>query len=279
MMYEDLFRAHLAAVDLIASAGIPAPEPWTALRQRHIDYLALESPVRQQLIAAIVEPTDADLNVLNALALAEIANPKSLAAIHTSVSAAVRHRHVAQYSKVAAANYLTLAARFDGIAEKFTAAVAVVNPESDPAGMVTADAKSRTAWSEAALLGNDLDSLIPALLAAATLAGTTVHPRDGLLPLTVDPTGLHVRRVWESWVKQDGRTGRWGALAAMGARLRACRLDEFQPYPEPKPLEHRTEQIARGQTRVVTYDPHDADYRVAPIEPTRGAHAAHMMVI
>jgi hypothetical protein len=95
-----------------------------------------------------------------------------------------------------------------------------------------------------------LTSLLPALQAAAVLAGVEagravnpdgspayggdveVNARDLQLPLSVDTTGVHRRRVWEAWdveqrsaeaeakyqqgfsvnVPPPTRTSRWGAL-------------------------------------------------------------------
>ena len=100
-----------------------------------------------------------------------------------------------------------------------------------------------------------LEALLPALQAAPVLAGVeatgrsvnpdgsytragdnTVNARDLLLPLSVDVTGLHRRKVWDAWeitqrtieskakadqdfnvhVPEPTRTGRWGRAAQIG---------------------------------------------------------------
>ena len=75
--------------------------------------------------------------------------------------------------------------------------------------------------------------------------------------LTVDANGLHRRRVWEAFEETGGRTGRWGALRALGARIRAADLDSYEPYRKPKPME--VKQIRHGiGVRQILVDPEDA---------------------
>ena len=86
-----------------------------------------------------------------------------------------------------------------------------------------------------------------------------------LLPLVIDPAGLHRRRVWEAW-KSEGRTGRWGALLGVGARIRAADLGNIEPYRTPKPFVRKVFPTGeRGIGRVQIEDPEDDDY-VPPVE-------------
>lgn len=63
-----------------------------------------------------------------------------------------------------------------------------------------------------------------------------------------------------------------GALAALGARIRAADPDGFTPYREPKPLIRRQFPVggpdSRGIYKTVVTDPEDEDY-VPPEEPKR----------
>jgi hypothetical protein len=74
------------------------------------------------------------------------------------------------------------------------------------------------------------------------------------LGLCVDSAKAHKRRVAETWLdrRRDGRTGRWGRLAALGAKLRAA-TDPDTLYP-PLPM-----YIAAidGDRRVTHHDPLD----------------------
>ena len=70
---------------------------------------------------------------------------------------------------------------------------------------------------------------------------------------------------------ETGRCGVWGALYAAGAKIRACDLETFAPYPRPLPLEVRLEPepgAPRGYYRTVEHDPEAPGYR-PPTEPER----------
>jgi hypothetical protein len=66
--------------------------------------------------------------------------------------------------------------------------------------------------------------------------------------------------------------GRWGALAALDARIRAADLEGFEPYREPKPLIRKQFPAdgpdSRGIYRTTVIDPEDEDY-TPPGEPKR----------
>jgi hypothetical protein len=218
-----------------------------------------------------VEPkTTEDAAVLRALALAELASPQHNAEVDNSVKDAVRRRLTDLYRPVAKANYAKLAGMFDTAAKRFTECVAVIDPETAADVVVTGSEEQRAAWSTAPVIGADLDAALPVLSAAAALAGLALHPVNDVLPLSVDPDGLHRRRVWEAWSKQDGRTRRWGALVALGAKLRAVDLERFEPYRQPKPLEQKQEQVGRGAVRTYMVDPEDTPGQLPPIDPVRG---------
>jgi hypothetical protein len=83
------------------------------------------------------------------------------------------------------------------------------------------------------------------------------------LALTVDPSSLHRRKVWECWETTEGRCGRWSALAALGARLRAADLDGFEAYRRPKPMEVKQIRVGPGIWQVLQVDPEDAEAEAA----------------
>jgi hypothetical protein len=96
------------------------------------------------------------------------------------------------------------------------------------------------------------------LSAAARLAGATddVGQEHRLqLGLCVDPAKAHRRRVAETWIdrRRDGRTGRWGKLVALGAKLRPATDPTNALYPElPKYV-----AAIDPDRRVTHYDPLD----------------------
>jgi hypothetical protein len=73
-----------------------------------------------------------------------------------------------------------------------------------------------------------------------------------------------VIKVWEAWRREGGRTGHWGPLAALGARIRAWPandLDTFEPYREPMPFVRKQFPLSgpdsRGLYSVEVHDPED----------------------
>jgi hypothetical protein len=61
------------------------------------------------------------------------------------------------------------------------------------------------------------------------------------------------------------------AVTALGARIRACQLEDFEPYRKPKPLVRRQFPLggpdSKGMYRTVVTDPEDEDYTPEPEEP------------
>jgi len=51
---EEPYTAHVRHVKTLEQHGIKPPAAWTQLRQRHSDYEALQSPIRDQLTAALL---------------------------------------------------------------------------------------------------------------------------------------------------------------------------------------------------------------------------------
>jgi hypothetical protein len=133
-----------------------------------------------------------------------------------------------------------VAKAFDTAATKFTAAAKECDPEADSDAVVGQPDSVRQGRLDSTLHAVELDRLTPVLQAAAELCGIYTGRDDTwLLPLLIDTTGLHRRRVWEAWRSAGERCGRWSALAALGARIRAADLEGFELYREPKPLIHK----------------------------------------
>jgi len=247
---------------ILVDAGIAMPAEITALRQRLTDFASISGhPCRDRLVAALAAG-DTDITELRAAALAETEN--STHQLVTAVAAEIHQLVTAAYARVAEANYDALAQRFDTEAAAFSKSSTAVDPETPANQMVAAPAKERQAWLDAELRASTMTNLLPALAAAARLAGVDVRDRDALA-LTVNPGTLHRRRVWEAWNSHGERCGRWSALHTLGATLRACPLHDYEPYAEPLPLETRQERVKAPYVgiRQVVVDPHDAEYASA----------------
>ena len=267
MLREHPYDRHVSLVTAVAAVVEPPPE-WTELQRRFADYLDRRVDTAAQLAAAVMAGDPDAIAALQPLAIAEAtgrARPEIAATVTNTVRAAVTDRLHAIYETRAVEVYGTIAAKFNSSAEKFTATTELADPNADPESVVAAPAKVRTAWSDAPLLAAELDELLPALHAAAELCGVpTPTPPDGLLlPLCVDTTGHHRRRLWEAW-RNRGRAGRWSALTTLGATIRAHpHPADIEPYRPPRPMETRT-ATRDGETRVYQVDPEDADYQPPP---------------
>ena len=270
----DPIGDHIRLVETVeAAGGVPAPEEWRALlgRLQSFQQLADQTPLRDRLAAAVINGDD-DVPTIRCLALAEDANQMQVQTVTGYVTNAVFKRLAEIYSAHARDAYSQVAAKFDKAAKLFVVAASTVDVEADPAVMVQADDKPRKCWLDSESHANALSRLLPAMCAAAALAGVPDAETDSAsMPLVADLTDCHVRRAWESWVREGGRCGRWAALLKVGAVLRACPIGEYPgAYAEPRPLEHRKVQIARGEYRTEIHDPEDSDYKPAPIDPKRG---------
>lgn len=293
----ERFRHHRHAVNIVAGAGVEPPKAWRDLDANLDNYLSLRNDAAERLAELVVRPVKgADMPTLKALALAEQQeSPGAVAAVNNIVVTSVEAAMLDAYADVAAENYAAVGGKFDAAAQAFTEAASLAPPEAAAAAMITADDATRTAWLAAEVHAAALDKLLPAVLAAAQLCGVRIDAGDdalaelwwqspldegAALALTVDPRDtngreLHRRRIWEAWsaVGRPTRTGRWGALVAVGATIRALpNLDEYAPYRRPRPLVHQQEQIPgqpRGTVRMVTHDPEDRNSPLAAVDSKR----------
>ena len=207
--------------------------------------------------------------------MAEVANHGQVTTVTGAVRDAVLQRMRDVHEAAASDVYAAIAEKFDTAAKRFVAAASTTDPEADAVTMIDQPDKVRKAWLDAEGFGNELSRLLPAVQAAAALAGIADAERDHVaLPLIADLADCHRRRVWEAWLTTTGRTNRWGALLRAGAVLRCCPLEEHEWYAEPKAMEHREEPVHDETGRVVAirrvaHDPEDSDYRPPPIDPRK----------
>jgi hypothetical protein len=266
MGQPDYLAQHVRRVDVMAAIAEPPPA-WAALRARWDEFVDFHArPIQEQLITAVVEG-DGDLPMLRALAAAEASSARGDVVI--AVRGETYPKLIELYSEVADTNYGKVAAVFDATANDFTAATKRCDPEADGDAIVGRPDSVRTAWLDAAKHAAELDRMVPVLCAAAELCGVSTAGDTALLPLLIDASGCHRRRTWEAWKASGVRTGHFGALVALGAKIRACALDEFEPYREAKPLIRK--QFPRGgpgnkgMYDVVITDPEGDGY--VPEEP------------
>lgn len=265
---RDGFRCHLSAVETLTQAGIAPPAQWEALKDRYAAYINMGNPSTDRLAAEVVQPTGADLATLRAVAVAEEqATGGADATVNERVQAAVLRQLEALYSAVAKRNYRTAADRYDTAAKRFTGAANTVNVESSGDMLISASGAQREAWLQAPSLAADLDAARHVLFAAATLAGaspdvafvsaaTDARTVEHQIALACDPGRAHRRKVWLAWATTDGRTGKWGALHALGVKLRAAGdPTKTVPYKQPE----QPVAVSKPGGRLGYWDPHDGD--------------------
>jgi hypothetical protein len=258
-------------VRTVEAAGASLPREWTELRSRFDSFAALDTPKLAQLTEAVLTG-GADVESLRALAIAEQSFPEHIARVTNHVRRQVFEQLRSIYSDVARDSYAAIAAQFDQQAKAFMTAAKTADVEADAADMLkTGSDKQRRAWLDAEGYAHRLTELVEPLAAAAQLAGVKIEDsaRDTiLLPLTIDAAGQHRRKVWTAWLHTDGRTQRWGALAAAGCTIVAAELDQLQSYSELRPIEQRQTPVPGeyGVYQITVHDPEDAGYE-APPEP------------
>ena len=281
----DSFIDYREQVAVLAAAGITIPAAWTKLDRRLTDYLTLESPALSALISSVIHPDASDDRpTMRALALAEAvaaANPAALARVNLAVIDAVHRKLTDIYEPAATGIYQKAAELFDAAARDFTSAAQIIDPETAPISVIGRPESEQAAYQAAQTHAARLTNLLPPLAVAAGFAGLPGIDLDTLddgilIALAVDTADLQRRRVWGCWLTKDGdgRTGRWGALIALGATIRALpNLKDHQPYPEPRPIEYRDETVVdqHGHATLVRRVPHDPedDHTPQPIDPRR----------
>ncbi|WP_427018604.1 hypothetical protein ACQCSX_08765 [Pseudarthrobacter sp. P1] len=248
-------------ISAVLAAGGSTTSEYERISQRWNDYLTLETDARSLLVDAILgSETPERIAELHALALSEaLRTPVTQATVINTAEIAMFPVLRNEYAKTAAANYETIRNTFNATAAKFKAAAATVNPEASAESLISTDDKTRTAWVNIAVTAQQLNRMIPALAAAARLAGARVTTNADHLSLTTNPGTLHRRRVWEAWETTEGRTERWGAMTKLGATIHAPALDSIKPYREPAPMEIKQKHNGQGIVQF-QHDPEDDEY-------------------
>jgi hypothetical protein len=259
--FNDAYSQHVLAVDALADAGISPPEEWTTLRDNFNQFASdeLTEDVIGQLTDAIAAGKLKEVPKLHSLALGRMAaSSQDAASVTNDVKAHITRRLFDVYAPCAETNYAKAAQTFDHWCAVFTAACNAVDPESPAESIVALDDDQRHAWTVAQEAKFQLSGSLEVLKAAAKLCGhDAAGSREYGPPLACDTSGHHRRRLWEAWDSTEGRTGRWGALHAMGVTIRAANLDAIEPYRLPQPMEERWKKVGVGHQRVMV-DPEDA---------------------
>lgn len=244
---RDPFGAHCGAVDVLDRVGISPPDEWTALRLRYSAFMELGSPLADRLGAEVITPSGADLPTLrNAAIVDELATAEADLRVNARVQGTVLDRLRELYQPSALPNYKLAAASYDDAARRFTVCAKAIDVEAAAGeSLAKANAHQRQAWFDAADVAAELENALRVLCAAAALAGappdvaflnhaTDVQTTEYQISLATDPGRAHRRQTWLAWTKTDGRTGRWGALTALGVKIHAAeRPDRVKPYKRP----------------------------------------------
>lgn len=253
--------ALIGQVETVVSAGGTTTTEYERVLTRWRDFANRDRTALDRLSDALTgDAHPDDLATLNALALAEQASTPDRAYVSNHAAGAVFTALRGEVKKVSEANYNTIREAFNVAAESFTKLCRTVDPDADPATLMTGTDAQRKAWATAAIQAPQLDQMIPALESAARLAGITIPGNEGLLALTVNPGKNHRRRIWEAWDNtEDSRAGRWGALIKAGAAIEAPKLDDYKPYKRPADPEWKYVRGAIG-TKQYLEDPADAEH-------------------
>lgn len=234
----ERFTANLR---ILTTAGISPPKEISEVRERFEAFRrsVFEHGALEQVIATLTAGKDVD-PLMWAAAVADVstndqAKNDALDRVRASVT-----KHLADlYRPVALSNYRAVASKFDAAAKHFVTAVSVVDPNTDAALVVSMSDTERKAWQQAELHAAELDRILPALRAAAELAGHNLTD----IELTVDPGDLDSKTIEDCWdisaaeshnanmLRQgftvtvtNTRCGRWSALHTAGAAIRALPL-------------------------------------------------------
>lgn len=249
---------------------VEVPAEWAELEERRHAYDQQSATVMTKRLVEAVLAGDpkADIPAARAAAIAErVKNDLDEEVVRPAIWDAMRQI----YADHAREFYTVIAAKFDTAADAFTKIATAVNVELPAELAVELPAKDLTSWKEAVVLAAELEDLKTVLVHAGTLAGAERPNKSDVssprltawskaqreVGLTVDATGAHVRKIWEAWDSQ-GRTGRWGAIVATGAKVRAADLDSYEPQRRAKPILERT--LPNGTREA--YDPEDTEQPV-----------------
>lgn len=271
------FEKNLATV---VDAGGRLPDGYEALKARLADYTRIATPVRDRLVAAILDGTGDDIAALRATAGGE----RAARDLDQDVDNAVRARLRELAATVAAENYELLAKSFTATAEKMVAAFAKVDPDLSADEVVRLSPADVKTWNLGRDLSDQLTAQVDGLVAAAVLANIP-DPREGRtaaslsdfemdkveIGLVLATAGQHRRQAWRAWLggldpvhdsytKSDVRRRQWSAVFKAGIPIQAVELDQYQAYKLPPQAVSR---VVDGKT--IHVDPCDYPDETIPV--------------
>lgn len=256
----DPLTKHVERVHTVRDAGIAAlPDPWIKVYERYREFIDMptKSPMQQRLFQALTDPKfTGDIAELRSAAIAEAAEPSQWGTVNRRASAAILDALQEIYRPHAKKNFTVITERFNSMASAFTNCARVVDPEVIADQMVSASEHERTAWTQAAVHATEMDAMLKVVIAGAGLLGRDVRSDPYLLPLVVEVTGVHRRRLWAAWGARNGRCGRWAPILKCGATIRIGNLDGLSEYRYPRPMEERREERG-GIVFHLAIDPED----------------------
>lgn len=258
MNVVDSTHEFLSRVAVVEAAGGTIPPRFAQLRDRWSAVLHLRGTTGAEQLAAAVLTGKGDVEALFPPAVAGMsATPQAVAQVREVVAREIGPELRRVYGTVAAKNHGLVSRAFNDAAEEFAALVAVVDPDADAAGLISAPDEQRHAWSDAPAVAARLDELEAVVRVSAILAGFAHGATDeGRLPLVVDPGGAARRQVWDAWTATGGRGGRWSRLIAAGAEVTARPLDAVTSYRQPLPMQVRYVRTRLGHAQQLV-DPED----------------------
>ncbi|WP_210686883.1 hypothetical protein [Mycolicibacterium sp. GESEQ-9] len=256
-----------ARTAILEKAGFQPPQEHAAIAERLARLEGMSEPVTARLVEAVVTG-EGDAEQLRAGALAEVGG--NVHRLNDLVRNGVERAQGRIVREVAAETYKAVQSSFNAAATAFAKAVAAADPETPAEDIISqGDLKIQKAWQDAAQHSAELDRLLVPVLAAAANAGLP-HPagadtsavagrspktKSMVLGLVVDATGVeNIRDVWTA-LDAEGRTGAWGALLRVGAKIGAKNLDSYEPLRQPAQLVDRKVERGDGTYTWVTVDP------------------------
>lgn len=265
--------SHLtASVSLVVDHGGKTTPEYDRLVSRWKSWADGEYRPTEALAAAVIgDAPAAELDTLTGLALVHVSSTTiSSAKVSNEVAAHVLRHLRDEVQKTAPANYRTVAKKFDEAAARFVSVLSKTDPRITTEALVTRTKAEREAWLELDEASTSLDTILPALHAAASLAGYS-HPdssKSNLIALSLKTDGVHRRVLWEAWDELNVRGGRWTSVTEAGASIAAHAPSDITPYREPAPLETKYERRGMGYVPVVV-DPEDRGAGTATLTATQ----------
>jgi hypothetical protein len=266
--YRDEWRNFTTALATISQVpGAEIPPGVTAVMDRYAAFVEHGNRVADRVAAEVVEPTGLDLALLRAAALAEeTGRGDAIAAVNQVVQDAALRKAKKEYAPAAKGNYRIAARALDSTAKDFVELAKVIDPEAKPEVLADGTAAQVEAYRAQPAKAGQLEARMSELAAAAVLSGargdiqyflcSNDQETIGLqISLVVDAKGCNRREITTGF-SNTGRCGRWSALHAAGAKIRAADNPlAIEPYAPPsKPI-----AVYGPDRRLKWHDRHSGD--------------------